>query len=67
MKSPVGMGMDMGTADNSGYGFTHFWLWPNIRVLGMGMGKAHKILGVLKITRFSCSPMISTIIRIVFT
>jgi hypothetical protein len=63
----MGMGMGMGTAKNSGYGYTHFWVWPNTRVLGMGMGTAHKILGALKITRFSCSTMTTTMMRIVFT
>ena len=52
MKFRVGMGMGMGTAEDSGYGYTHFWVWPNTRVLGMGM--VHKILGALKIARFSC-------------
>jgi hypothetical protein len=61
MKFRVGMGMGMGTAENSGYRYTHFWVWPNTRVLGTVMGIA------LKITRFSCSTMTSTIIRIVFT
>jgi hypothetical protein len=51
MKSRVGLGMGIPTF---GYG-------------QIPRGIAHKILGVLKITRFSCSPMISTIIRIVFT
>jgi hypothetical protein len=42
----------MGTVEHSGYGYTHFWVWPDTRVLGMGMSIAHKILGALKITRF---------------
>ena len=36
------MGIGMGTAEDSGYGYTHFWVWPNTQVLGMGMGMIPK-------------------------
>ncbi len=65
MKVRVGMGMGM--VKRSGYGYTHFWVRAKYPGMGMGMGMAHKFLGALKIARFSCSTMTSTIIRIVFT
>ena len=65
MKFRVGMGMGMGMAEKSGYGYTHFWVWPKYPGMGMDMGMAHKFLGALKIARFSCSTMNSTIIRVV--
>jgi hypothetical protein len=41
------VGMDTGMAEKRGYGLTHFWVWPNTRVLGMD--RTHKILEALKV------------------
>ncbi len=43
MKLRVGMGMGM--VERSGYGYTHFWVWPNIWGMGMGRGGRWGVVG----------------------